>query len=438
MLRSRSHSPLVTDGCTPVRCRIALIVLLLLLGMMLASPVGARADENIYARDLAAARRGLARAQTAWDAATADAQRAELQLPVARAVATQKRSVAERRAVAADRARMSAARAERRVRDRRERARARVVAAQSITSADSEAWRSWRVRRVSIAAVLFALAAGAALSAVVARWRRRIEGSLAAGRSAVALAMSTALYLCGLFGAASAAGAWRFSLALLTGAAVGVLVLVLGTAAGWRRWQPARPLYRRFIWPSTALLVLCGIGTVLLAVGDERPDPPQVPAATMRLADQAERDAPMPHVVRIVGHHAGALDVQALRADERATDAETARDDLATLYRTATTRRWRLRQSIDRWSARLIAAQRDYDDYQELLDATAPDPTIPDDVGDLDALDRDLPDVDVPSNDLSTTEDFGSGRGGVGLCADGTLSDSIGRPGACSHHGGVG
>lgn len=36
-----------------------------------------------------------------------------------------------------------------------------------------------------------------------------------------------------------------------------------------------------------------------------------------------------------------------------------------------------------------------------------------------------------------TTQDFGSGLGRVGLCRDGTLSDSIGRQGACSHHGGV-
>jgi hypothetical protein len=36
-----------------------------------------------------------------------------------------------------------------------------------------------------------------------------------------------------------------------------------------------------------------------------------------------------------------------------------------------------------------------------------------------------------------TTEDFGSGQGSVGVCEDGTLSDSIGRQGACSHHGGV-
>ena len=36
------------------------------------------------------------------------------------------------------------------------------------------------------------------------------------------------------------------------------------------------------------------------------------------------------------------------------------------------------------------------------------------------------------------TEYFGSANGSVGSCADGTRSESIGRPGACSHHGGVG
>ena len=36
-----------------------------------------------------------------------------------------------------------------------------------------------------------------------------------------------------------------------------------------------------------------------------------------------------------------------------------------------------------------------------------------------------------------TTEDFGNGQGSIGLCEDGRLSDSIGRQGACSHHGGV-
>jgi hypothetical protein len=47
------------------------------------------------------------------------------------------------------------------------------------------------------------------------------------------------------------------------------------------------------------------------------------------------------------------------------------------------------------------------------------------------------PSTDYPPGS-PTTEGFGSGSGSVGTCADGTLSDSIGRPGACSHHGGVG
>ena len=36
-----------------------------------------------------------------------------------------------------------------------------------------------------------------------------------------------------------------------------------------------------------------------------------------------------------------------------------------------------------------------------------------------------------------TTEDFGSGNGYVVECEDGTMSDSGGIQGACSHHGGV-
>jgi hypothetical protein len=36
------------------------------------------------------------------------------------------------------------------------------------------------------------------------------------------------------------------------------------------------------------------------------------------------------------------------------------------------------------------------------------------------------------------TQDYGSGNGYPVTCADGTLSDSGGIQGACSHHGGVG
>ncbi|HMJ36777.1 MAG TPA: DUF3761 domain-containing protein [Baekduia sp.] len=50
----------------------------------------------------------------------------------------------------------------------------------------------------------------------------------------------------------------------------------------------------------------------------------------------------------------------------------------------------------------------------------------------------DYSDHDGTYNGAPTTEDFGNGQGSVGQCADGTYSDSIGRSGACSHHGGVG
>jgi hypothetical protein len=52
--------------------------------------------------------------------------------------------------------------------------------------------------------------------------------------------------------------------------------------------------------------------------------------------------------------------------------------------------------------------------------------------------DSDYTDGDGTYNGAPTTRDFGSGSGSVGRCSDGTFSDSIGRPGACSHHGGVG
>lgn len=56
-----------------------------------------------------------------------------------------------------------------------------------------------------------------------------------------------------------------------------------------------------------------------------------------------------------------------------------------------------------------------------------PEPVNPDDYNDHDGT----------YNGHPTTRNFGDGAGSVGLCADGTESDSVGRQGACSHHGGV-
>ena len=57
---------------------------------------------------------------------------------------------------------------------------------------------------------------------------------------------------------------------------------------------------------------------------------------------------------------------------------------------------------------------------------------------------EDLPDPPNHSEPLPalprrpTTQNFGQGTGRIGTCRDGTTSDSIGRSGACSYHGGVG
>jgi hypothetical protein len=130
--------------------------------------------------------------------------------------------------------------------------------------------------------------------------------------------------------------------------------------------------------------------------------------------------------------------------------------------------RWELARVGAQWRATAIGAEKvagatpvtDIEDcpgYGEELEslpsAEVPDYELPDlpdyeppDVPDYeppDAYQDNLypdPGYDYePEYDYSppTTEDFGSGKGSIGLCEDGTLSDSIGRPGACSHHGGV-
>ena len=84
------------------------------------------------------------------------------------------------------------------------------------------------------------------------------------------------------------------------------------------------------------------------------------------------------------------------------------------------------------------------------LDDSSTDPSFSDPSLDDPSLDDPGPSYSPPvnSDDYSdhdgyyngspTTQDFGDGLGSVGQCVDGTYSDSIGRPGACSHHGAVG
>jgi hypothetical protein len=77
----------------------------------------------------------------------------------------------------------------------------------------------------------------------------------------------------------------------------------------------------------------------------------------------------------------------------------------------------------------------DYYEDPDYYDDSYSEPNY-DDNPDYD-YDRDYDDYDPDYGSDGTTEDFGRGQGRIGLCEDGTLSDSIGRQGACSHHGGV-
>jgi vacuolar-type H+-ATPase subunit I/STV1 len=140
----------------------------------------------------------------------------------------------------------------------------------------------------------------------------------------------------------------------------------------------------------------------------------------------------MPARVRTAERRADSLEDRAADLRSRADKAYDELDQLDSLRTSALERIDRATRSIDTWTRRLGDAQDDYDSYQELLEPL-------DDYGydDYDYDAPDLPDYDYDYGGPPTTEDFGTGKGSVGLCNDGTLSDSIGRPGACSHHGGV-
>lgn len=135
---------------------------------------------------------------------------------------------------------------------------------------------------------------------------------------------------------------------------------------------------------------------------------------------------------------------------------------------------WHLRLTSGRWIARSIVMQKTAGGTVINDPAACPDTAPPDDSsGSGDDIPPEDPAYSAPSEDVDpsysapsedvdptitprpytdtdytdhdgtyrgapTTQDFGDGQGSVGLCEDGTYSDSIGRPGACSYHGGVG
>ncbi len=152
-----------------------------------------------------------------------------------------------------------------------------------------------------------------------------------------------------------------------------------------------------------------------------------------------------------------ALDAQGDRVDVRlslrAVDVDACSRRVAQRFEGT----WRLSRSSGLWRAQRISMRKTGGGTVRTSVTHCPEPVDPSSVlGPSPAPSYDPPSFDPPAvpytrprdsdytdrngtyNGTPTTRDFGSGRGSVGRCSDGTLSDSIGRPGACSHHGGVG
>jgi hypothetical protein len=263
-------------------------------------------------------------------------------------------------------------------------------------------------------------------------------------RASVGLGLAVAAYLVGLLATLSALDAFVMTWWAVGAAALAAL-LPLAFAFGWHRSAHVGELMERRMGVGAGVALLAATFAVpaAFAVAAEQPGMARLSPRTEALAANYRDHAPMPPSVR-------RLQATARRAGERSASAGERAQAAASDYHLATSRatdatddRDRAQRSLHHWTKETEHLQREYDHYQRLLDDV--DPETGDDTGAGDPNDplADVPPLDdlpaVPQDDTSppTTGDFGTGQGSIGVCNDGTLSDSVGRPGACSHHGGV-
>jgi hypothetical protein len=251
------------------------------------------------------------------------------------------------------------------------------------------------------------------------------------------LGVGVAGYLSALLSVLLWADAWTYAVLLPTAASVGVLGAAGAVVLAWtrpKRLAGVRHRLGRGAVPSAvALVALTAVPAAATASLSAGP-PAAVSPEVRKLSAEHRADAPLPPDVRADLKRADRLESRAAHADERAQSARNHWHSLVTARDRATSDAERANRSIKYWTTRLTTAQQDYDRFQALLDEPIIDPEID---GEADAPSIDGPSITPPILPPTTTEDFGSGSGRVGLCRDGTVSDSIGRPGACSHHGGV-
>ncbi len=406
-----------------------LLVVMLLIGVTTwGMSTDAVAAGNFYSQELISAKRALEDAHSRLDQATSDMGRAKAGLRTVHNEAARLRSLAGRRQRAATTAVANADSAEGAVRATREDAARDVTERDTHIAATTHDWRQRRGLWISLTAGLLALVGSIGLVALTAR-RNRDEAALAAAaaRTAITLAVAVTSYLVLLEGVLWWADALSLSWAPAACATIGIIALAGGTAVGWR--QPASLVPRsQSRLALIAALILIGAALIPASAVATATAPPQVAqlsSETLRSAVEATADAPMPAAVQHERQRAEWLSERAATAARRATRAEEDRDRIAAVAANARGRRDSAHRSVKYWRVRVKSTQASYDRYQKLTTPiripipryTAPRYTLPE--------------------AAPTTENFGHGNGSVGLCADGTLSDSIGQSGACSHHGGV-
>jgi len=423
-----------------VRRRVAHLLASFICSLLLPCATSA-ARQNIWASDLRAAQSAFDRAQDRLHSAEADLGRINAALPRAAAAESHWQAARKRSRAAATPVVERADALESDARLARNGAKHKVDGAKEAHRAALDTWRTQRGWRVALAAILVALVASALGALAIARSRpgaqdpsRRVEGP------AAGLGAGVAAYLCALFLGLDAFDAFMPSLPVVLAAATGVTVGVAAVIAAWRRGGAllrARAAAGPLALAAPALALALAALLVIDATGNARPVPSAVPAETIALAQAAELNAAMPEPVQRVRARADRLEMAHRRAASRWRAAVDRKVRLASASRKASARRRNAERAIRVTSADLASVQAEFDGYQRIIDRLddysyphtytgAGSGSIPDYSGDS----------PYPTG-APTTEDFGSGSGHIGLCSDGTLSDSVGRQGACSHHGGV-
>lgn len=433
-----------------LRRTIGTAALLVVVWALACASAAAELDEsNLYYEDLTSANTAVERAEARLAASRTAIDEARAQKPAVQARVRFWNKLRDRRTDASLRARSRADQAQTAEQRRREAAARRDAEAKDQLAFATGVWQRSRGRAVSVMVLAVALALAVALFTATAHIRRRWPDGKprSDGRSVGLLAVGLGGATAGLL-TALAIGVWLVGAEGVVwwtaAAAVAALLLPLSVALGWRRadadaWPARVPaaaykaaaVFVVVVWVSVALAARSDLGRA-------EPRMTPLPEETVALARAAAYEQPMPDDVQRLSERATRLERRAADSQSQIDGLSARLDELNSTAQRENDRIGALTRALQRRQNEQSSAQEDYDRWAD-LDARIRGGAGTDDVPYDSPYDDsgDLPDPSVPGYDPPTTEDFGDGEGSVGTCADGTLSDSIGRPGACSHHGGV-